>query len=117
VVQPPQNCLKKEKKKKERIWWVWAFGGGLATPKGQKKKKKKKKKKWVRDFLGWLNHPQGHGVAEATSRPLGVVRSPLKAQIHSLSCFFWQFGAMGVVWSPLPPLFFKNYFYFFRFKN
>jgi hypothetical protein len=89
---------------------------------------------WFLGLLGWPDHPQGpgvaeatpywpYGVAEATPRPLGVVRLPPKAQTHF---FFLQFGggrttllAMGVVRSPPmpkePPLLLFLFFLFFYF--
>jgi hypothetical protein len=67
---------------------------GPATPKGQKKKKEKKKKK-VLGFWGWPTTPKGLGVAEATPKPLEVVRPPPKIQNPFFVFFFFFFFFCG----------------------
>jgi hypothetical protein len=100
VLEPPPRPI-----------WGWSNhphgqGGGPATPKSPPKKKKKKNEEWVLAFWGWPDHPQGpgggfgppkgrYGVAEATPRPLGVVRPPPKAQNPFFVFFFFWGGGGG----------------------
>jgi hypothetical protein len=67
--------------------------------KAQKKKKKKKNEKWVLDFCGWPDHPQGLGGGplrpvwgvQSHPRPLGVVRPPPKSPKPIFRFFFFFF--------------------------
>jgi hypothetical protein len=81
----PQKPKKKKKKTKNGFW---PFGGGRTTPKG----------------LGVDSAtPKGrYGVAEATPRPLGVVRPPPKGQNPFFVFFFWGGGGLLGVAGPPP---------------
>jgi hypothetical protein len=85
--------------------------------KGPKKKKKKKKKneKWVLDFCGWPDHPQGLGGGfghplrpvwggRSHPRPLGVVGHPKKSKTHFSFFFFFFFFGLAFWVSRTTPL-------------
>jgi hypothetical protein len=125
ILKKKKMKIEKRKKKKKEMkigggcGCGWSHphgqsGGSPATPKGPKKKRKKKRKngyalKWVLDFWGWPDHPQGLGGgfshplrplwgSQSHPKPLGGGSAtpkspkPILTRTHFSFFFFWPFG-------------------------